>query len=64
MKQQQTKKTSSSNTEYEYVEKNIYKTNGRYRVRVQAWSGYETTLVKARKMRTRFKKAYQSSTIF
>lgn len=52
------------NEEYEYVDKNIYRTNGKYRVRVGDYSGYETTLERAKKLRTRFRKAFNSEPVF
>jgi hypothetical protein len=38
----------SVKSDYTYVEKNIYKTNGKYRIRVGSESVYETNLKQAR----------------
>lgn len=48
---------------YLYVEKNIYKTGGVYRVRVGQFSGYALTLKKARKLRTLQKLSNRSLTV-
>lgn len=50
--------------DYRYIDKNIYRTGTRYRVRVGDFSGYTTTLEKAKKLRTRFRKAWNSEPVF
>lgn len=60
MKKMQTKDKG----DYKYIETNIYKTGTRYRVRVQDFSGYQTTLKEARKMRTRFRKMASAEPVF
>jgi len=43
--------SAKSLANYKWVEKNIYKTGNRYRVRVAGMSNYAPTLTQARKMR-------------
>lgn len=53
MKNQKTK--NQTKTDYVYVEKNIYKTGDRYRVRVGHYSSYAESLRKAREAKKLFK---------
>jgi hypothetical protein len=55
------KVTETKKRDYIYVEKNIYKTGTRYRVRVAGISVYEKTLNKARKLRKELKNNLKAS---
>lgn len=48
-------KGSKKISDYNYIEKNIYRTGNSYRVRVGNYSIYTDTLISARKSKKRFK---------
>ena len=55
---------NTSKQSYDYVEKNIYKTGSRYRIRVGTFSAYEPTREKARKRRALLKYSNKSTKIW
>lgn len=51
-------------TNYQAIEKNIYRTGNRYRVRVGEYSAYTTTLKQARIQKKLLRQSWFSETLF